>query len=303
VLKMIDRVAVSKDAPDHSLFSSAHVTETRRARAWLDARLKRGQVEPFGEVAELTPALAGILLGVNDGNRSLSESGANGCATDIANGDWALNGEPIIIAKSGELNDGQHRCQGVIRSGRSIKTFFSFGVERDSRMTVDQSGVRKVSDYLAMAGNTNTTNLAAMARLLWIYDEKGSVMFGGTNLPTKTQVRQKAFDNPKLAESFAVLPASSRSIARSKSVLGFCHFILLRRSSRATVDYFILKLCLGDDLAKNDPIYACRERLISDRRMRTSEKVELVFRAWNAFRAKRRTTKIHLFGELPVLEA
>ena len=303
MLKMLDRLTGSKDIGEQPLFSAAHVSEKRRAEAWLASRLKRGQIEPFADVGDLTPALAELLLAKNEGNRHVSGAAITAGSTDINNGDWALNGETIIIAKTGDLNDGQHRCEMVIRSGRTIKTFFAFGVERSSRLTVDMGKVRKLSDQLGMEGETNTTNLAAMGRLLWQYDNCGSVVDGNNNRPTKTQVRLKINANPKLADSFSTLPASSRSIARSKSVLGFCHFIISRRAGRSAADYFILKVCLGDELLRNDPIYVCREKLMSDRRMRSHEKVELIFRAWNAFRTKRRTTKIHLSGELPALEA
>lgn len=302
MLKMLDRITGSKPEVAEPLFSSTHVSERRRAESWLNARLKRGEVEPFAEVGTLTPALAEILLGRNEGNRTLMASAVAAGSTDIGNGDWELNGETIVIAKTGELNDGQHRCEMVVASGRSIQTFFAFGVERESRLSVDMGVARTTAHQLAMKGMANATNLAAMGALLWRYDNKGSVIDGPLNRPTKTQVRQKVMSNPKLADSFNVLPSASRSISRSKSVLGFCHFVISRRAGRAAADYFILKVCLGDDLSTNDPIYVCRERLASDGRMRPGEKVELIFRAWNAFRAKRRLKTIKLTGELPVLE-
>jgi hypothetical protein len=97
------------------------------------------------------------------------------------------------------------------------------------------------------------------------------------------------------------VPNSGR-VAGSKSVLAFCHYLIGRRAPNLATD-FIRKLCLGEGLKTTDPIYRCRERLLADRRLNASEKIELILRTWNATRGgKVMKRTVHVTGEIPALE-
>ena len=71
-----------------------------------------------------------------------------------------------------------------------------------------------------------------------------------------------------------------------------------------SADQFIDKLVGGADLLAKDPVLYTRNRLIAERgRLRGNDKVELIFRTWNAWR-RRETPRVLpiLGGALPVVE-
>jgi len=288
---------------DTPLFSAVAAAETRRMKAWLADRIGRGRSGIFSEEVALTPVLAELLLGDNPDNRRIRKGRLMEFVTDISNGDWELNGEPIIVADTGELNDGQHRCQAVIMAGKAMHTVITFGVRRSSRLTVDVGAVRTAGDFLAMDGHKNPNVTAAVAGMVWQYEKYGEIKSGQGNRPTKVQVRHTYAEHPGIDDSIDIIPNKARSMARSRSLLAFCHYIIARHAySRPMADSFILRLCLGDGLTKGDPIYHCREKLIQDKRLHPSERVELIFRTWNASRDNRRATKCSpIMGSLPAL--
>src|SRR5690348_15979222 len=65
----------------------------------------------------VTPAVAEVLLSMNIGNRPLIKGWVDDLTERIRRGAWKLTGEPIIVAREGILNDGQHRLHAVVESG------------------------------------------------------------------------------------------------------------------------------------------------------------------------------------------
>lgn len=303
MLNVATAEATGNKTPVEPLFSKTNVAERRRHKAWLEDRISRARREGSvnTEIVTLTPALAEMLLERNPGNRNIRSRTVDNYCSDIKAGNWAVNGESIKVSIHGELNDGQHRCHAVIAAGRSIETLITFGLARESRMTVDQGAVRTAGNYLSMAGIKDANVTAAVASFVWQYENHGRIATGSNARPTKVQIAETYRSHPGITESVSAIPARARA-GRSKSVLAFCHYILSRRS-RTNADYFIMRLCLGDGLSRQDPIYHCREKLLTDNRLTSGEKVELIFRTWNAVRREKSAKKCPpILGELPKLE-
>lgn len=289
MLNMPTKSAESK--ADATLFSAAHVSEARRASAWFADRVERSKQGIFSEEVLLTPVLAELFLDRNPANRHIRDARVRDFATDIANGDWELNGEAIIIADTGELNDGQHRCRAVIMAGKPIRTIITFGVRRNSRLTVDVGSARTAGDFLGMDGHKNANVAAAVCSLLWQFEKFDYIYNAGTYRPTKAQVRHTFERHPEIAASIEAIPRTGSVVGRSWSLLAFCHYVLSRKN-KAAADYFITRIALGDGLTRGDPIYHAREKLlISDTRLKIGERVEIIFRTWNASRQNRRFSK------------
>lgn len=146
------------------------VTEEQQLAQWL----ARGQSEIFTVPALVGPTLAQRLLDRNAGNRPVVLKGSirsvEAYAEAMKRGEWTLNGEPIIIASTGELNDGQHRLNAVVLSGAHVQMLLTFGVERDTRHTVDQGVARTPGHILAMFGEKNTNQLATALQFTWALD-------------------------------------------------------------------------------------------------------------------------------------
>lgn len=141
-------------------------TDLQRLTGWMS----RGRQERFLVETLVTPEMAAALLSHNPQNRVVNQAAMLDYAAAMRRGEWHLNGQNIIIADSGELNDGQHRLSAVVEAGIPVAMGLQFGVSRDSRSTLDVGRKRSLGDHLAMAGYQNTNAVAAVVRLAWCYD-------------------------------------------------------------------------------------------------------------------------------------
>lgn len=269
---------------------------------WFKQALHRSRNEIFSEVKTVTPQLAEIILQNNPDNRSIRASKFMQLVSDMRNGRWTMNGEPVIIAKTGELNDGQHRLKAVVEAGVSVPILFVFGVERDTRTTVDQGANRSASDYLGMTGVVNASVTAAIARMLISYERANRTMLGSTNRVTAAEVLERVKTDITIGASAVYANRYARLMHHicAGSVIGFCHNILLSKNVTEGLA-FMEQLCRGEGLTREDPAFRAREKLINIGKSSTATKVEIILRAWNAYRQKRTMATIPVHGRLPEL--
>lgn len=288
----------------HTLFPDAgQEVEVRRMRAWLAERINRALDEGLiTEEVMITPVLARVMLERNPGNRNLRAAGVERLATDIRNDDWALNGESIKFSECGWVNDGQHRLNAIIAAGRAIRSLVTFGCTRESRMTLDQGHIRTPGDFLSMDGQPQAEATAATVALLWQYEARGAISHQSSARPTKVQIVEASRNHPDVIESVRVAPNNGINLVGGRSLLAFCHYVFAKRD-KAAADAFIRRLVIGDELTAKDPIFVCRQRLLSDRRLKVNEKAELIFRTWNTHRRGRKCSIVKLLGALPPVEA
>lgn len=279
------------------------VSDTRAAALWLDEMGMKPGIHSI--VADLTPSIASVLLERNPANRKIKFSKVQDYAKDMQHGSWKFNGEPIIIATDGLLNDGQHRCAAVVESKVTIPALMVFGVERETRDTLDQGVARTSGDYLAIHGHTHTNNLAAVAKAVWQWRTYGAIGTGGSQSPTRSEVLQTVEDNPGIVKSFQFVDRKNTRSMGSPSIIAFVHFAIKVVSGEIAANFFFDALIDGTNLKAGDPILTVRNRLIIDRKsLRPSDRAELLFRAWNAHRLGQTRVLFRLSGgELPLLEA
>lgn len=281
-------------------------SERKKLGIWLDDLVKRSAEKPISQIVKLTPILAEVLLDRNPANRKISPRITETFARDMAAGNWQFNGEPVIVAKSGELNDGQHRCSAVVMAGRAIDVILIVGVERETRMTLDRGRNRTVGDYLSMDGFTDTNVLGAAAGLFCAYRETNQASHGGAQYQrmTKSEILKAVADYPGLQNSVKFVAVKGADAAGGKSVLAFCHFVFRQIGRSEDADNFMYGILTDTGLRAGDPTLYVRNRLINERgKLRTGARVELIFRGWNAWRRGEKISRLLLQGgELPKLE-
>lgn len=269
---------------------------------WLQQSIHRGRNEVFSEVKTITPALAEVMLQSNQSNRRLRPRKLDQMVRDIKGGRWAFNGEPIIVARTGELNDGQHRLQAIIEAGSPLQLLVVFGVERETRTTLDQGANRSPGDYLHMDGVANSMTLAAITRYVLAYEQSDKTNLGRYTHITAAEILPRAESDRTLHTSTKFAKEYEyrmRKFARS-TVVGFCHNILLREDVNDGVS-FMEMLCTGENLQRGDAAFTARERLVGLETRSVTSQIEIIFRAWNAYRERRPITKIPVHGRLPEL--
>lgn len=271
---------------------------------WLNEAISSAQNKVRTFVIDLTPALARALLARNPANRKISLNMVEKYARDMSQDGWAFNGEPIIVSCGGHLNDGQHRCEAVIQSGRTIPVVLVIGTDRASRLTIDQGKNRMAGDYLAMDGHTDGTALAAAAGYLWQYEHHGRLSGQAFYRPTKTEVMAVVAATPDLTASLSAVPKKGSDAVGGRSMLAFAHLLFARRAGKPAADEFLDMLVTGINLSANSPVLYARNRLTTNRgRLRPNEKAELILRAWGAWRRRETPKTLPILNDaLPIVE-
>lgn len=272
--------------------------------AWFDECVRKGRVQPFAVIATISPELAEHVLNKNDDNRPTVSNNVIKIANDIESGLWALNGETIIVSEEGLLNDGQHRMQAVILTGMSIETVLFFGAPRKSRFTVDMGAARTCGHLLAMDGITDSNQKAAAGKLLLIWS-RGAYTNADHIAGTKQEVRAFFEENriniEKAYEAVANRPFSK---AAGQTMMMAGH-VILHQVNPAACGVFFEKLIDGADLQKGSAILQARNHFatISEKRLNSWEKLELLLRYWNAWRRGRVLNRnISVAREWPKIE-
>lgn len=275
------------------LFSEANALEARRAKAWLEDRLKKAsklaEDDLISEVASVTPAMAEVILGqCNLGNRPIRERRIAHWTRTITEGRMMLLSQGISFSREGSLNNGQHRLLAIIRAGRSVKMNVTFGESRDAFMVLDTGAGRSGGDVLHTLGYKNTNQLAASARLYELvtnYTPSNSGRFQLSNDEVAEIIRQ----NPKLEDVTTAGHTIGNKLKASTSALTTAFYIIQQKSDSARrLDGFIERLSSGAELKQSDPILVLREALrnhtLEIRRDGSGKQVQIcagVIMAWN----------------------
>lgn len=304
-----DMLSVAEKATKASLLQKVGnefitASPEKRAAEWLAEQVEKSQNKITTIVADLTPALATVLLNHNEHNRKISRGLVETYARDMANNAWHLNGEPIIISKTGLMNDGQHRCVSAIEAERTIPAIFVFGVERDTRTTVDQGRVRTAGDFLSMNGHSNAAALGAAASHIWQLQHNGYLSSSGRDKPNKGEILAIVEQYPNINKSVVKSAVPGGRVVGGPAMLGFCHWTFARAAGEKNADDFLDGLTDGAGLQRRNPILYARNRLITERgRLRPNDRAELIFKAWNAWRRNETVWRFEVTGgQLPKVE-
>lgn len=269
---------------------------------WFNECVERSKSGVFSEVVTVTPGLASAILQRNENNRNVRKVKAAHYANDMARGRWTFNGEPIIIADTGDLNDGQHRLYGVIDANTPLPFLFVFGLPRESRLTVDQGGARTAGDYLAMGSMKNASTVAGVARLIMAYEAEDGRNLNRAHDYTNAQIVERVNRDDDLhpAAEYAQSVAKYAKGLLIPSLSGAAFYILSEINAEQAREY-LNKVIVGENIKRGDPAFAVRNALTNLERSSKSDRLEMVFRGWNAMRQGRKLTLAKSLGTFPAL--
>jgi hypothetical protein len=270
---------------------------------WFSRLLGRSQFAPISENMLITPEIAEYLLGRNEDNRSIRNTKLEQLKADMKQARFKFNGESIIISKDGKLNDGQHRLTAIVQTRLPQRMIVVFGVERDTRFTIDVGAARSASDHMSLAGWPYSAQVAAVARHTIAFERYKEEVLGRPSDVSTSEVVGRG-ENDKLLQECAAYAACNaklfRAIAKS-TIIGFCFYQFAKRKPLEAKTFFD-KLKSGTDLSETNAIRIVREYMIARPKLTTFDKVELIFRAWNNWINDRETKLIRLQAKLPKIE-
>lgn len=271
--------------------------------AWFNECVQRAKSGVFAEMTTVTPGLASAILQANEGNRNIQPMKALHYAADMIAGRWALNGEPVIISRDGELNDGQHRMGAVIEANRGVPMLIVFGVDRETRKTVDQGAARSASDYLSMDGVPYANNASTIAKWVMAYEATDGYNIGQRAKFTNAEIVQRVRADNDIIEAARYGHKHYKYYRGfvSLTAIGTAFYILSEICPTDAVAY-LDQICLGEGIRRGDPAFAVRNYLQGlDASEKRSVTLEAIFHGWNKYRSNSEMKLIRINKQFPAL--
>jgi len=216
----------------------------------------------------ITPRTATKILSSNsENNRKIRDNHVAKLARDMTNGAWEDNGETIIISKTGELLDGQHRLSAIIKSGLKQKMVVVTGVPNEVITTIDQGASRGLHDALQVYGFKNSSSLAATYRLVSSYkNRKYITRKRHSKARTSAEAIKLIEENPVISDAVFIY---RRKRPRGRSVIPesmwAAMYALIKVNYRERLEQFHHRVELGLDITKGCPSYFLRDQYLDKR--------------------------------------
>lgn len=239
------------------------------------------------EVKNINPELARFMLTTNSNNRNCSDNHVNFLAAEMSNNHWVFDGQPIRFSLTGQLLDGQHRLNAIIKSNTTQSFLIITGIADDAFKVMDTGKNRSGADALKINGIHYATDVAACSRMIMHYRTGSGADKGGRK--SNSDIIDWYYENENIIEHIKNGHKWSNMFSNimSRSEVATFSFLLSEVNANQS-DLFLSRLCTGLDLDANSPIFILRKRLIDDKmsttRLRISDKKAFVIKAWNAFR-------------------
>lgn len=113
----------------------------------------------------ITPQIAEDYLKKNVNNyRKIDKNRVDSYALDMAAGKWVKNGEAIVFGKNGELQDGQHRLNAIIKSNTPVWIYVVRNA--DNTRTYDVGTSRTVQQILRSEDSSHCSLAPAISKIV-----------------------------------------------------------------------------------------------------------------------------------------
>lgn len=249
----------------------------------------------------ISPEVAGELLALrNVSNRSIKPIKLDQLIHDIREGQFFLNGESIVFARTGELIDGQHRLEACRQSGIGINALIVEGIDPSAKATVDQGSARTTGDILQMTGTEYGNITASIAKLAFSW-ERGDGQFGSLSRISRADTLGMIECDPTLADAAKYGANNTLVGLASASVIGFCYWLIGRQYGVAEAEEYLTKVVVGEGLLLGDGALVARNRLIGLGKVSTPVKIEIILRGFVAHYQGTKVSKLLVMKSLPAL--
>lgn len=237
----------------------------------------------------ITPDFAKSILSTgNINNRRIAEPVVKRYAKQMANGAWREDTcEPIKIAESGRLLDGQHRLLAIVRANTGVYLHVATGLNENIFDVIDTGKKRTGGDAISMLGVKNGITVSAGIQFQdWV--AKGGNSARSTLLNPEI-VERYLQDSELWDECAAVSQKLSKEFSRALSDSWVCGVLFLfAKIDKDDSFEFVRQLCTGRGIT-NNTIHMLRKRLIDSRmssqfKLEETVKVAFIIKAWNCFR-------------------
>lgn len=223
----------------------------------------------------VTPDIAAEWLANQAPNRPLSQCHFNKMIADLEAGTWYYNGETIKFNKLGQLFDGQHRLEAIVRSG--VTTFMMVAYDLDDTL-VDYNRTRSASDILTIKYlMSNGTMVSGTVGLVLRYENTlpgQRLASGASAFLRKTSIVERAVTDLSISESCRLVGKSGWEGWMPPSVMAFVYH-MARQTSPVEAEHFVHK-CRTGEFVKGEPSHTLRTGLTVRRPYDTKPKRDMI---------------------------
>jgi len=262
---------------------------------------KQKKTEPVFINTFLTSADADILLESNSHNRGIKKQYITRHLKFMENNKWYLNGECIKISANGVLLDGQHRLLALQAYDQPVKMSVALGIKESNFNTLDTGLSRSSGDILKIAGYINCNSLAAVLRLLIIYNRSEAMSYNASIPPNDVLIAARHYPH---MQSFCY-PSRSYSFLCAATVIQLFMYLTNTIDPEKSLQFFN-QLLTGENLGKTSSILLLRDLLTKYRMQKLVLDKNYIYAtfiiAWNSFYDKRRINNVKWSGQgFPVI--
>lgn len=276
------------------------------------------QLGVYITIRTIDPVMAKELLMGQRLNRNLSSVTVSRYKKFMEQGQWTLNGEPIIFGGN-KLIDGQHRLSACIKSNTTFQAVWIELRDDGAFKTLNQGKRRSGADVLSIAGHKSVTVLNAALSLIAKIDETNQLPWQGFGGGTRIEIPNHEIEAwskkyPGIDVSIRKVHTWYKNFRLKKGPLSVLHYMLRRsekhlfdfadESADSNADKFMECLCNGLNLAEGNPVLPFRNYLL--RLMALNEKISphyiirggvLSYNAW----LKGQKTNVCRVGKIPTI--
>tara|TARA_R100000700_G_scaffold24437_1_gene31353 strand:+ start:373 stop:1230 length:858 start_codon:yes stop_codon:yes gene_type:complete len=145
--------------------------------------------QPSFSIEEISPDYARqILNNKNNSNRTIRKPNVARLVTAIENGEWQITNQGIAFDSNGNLLDGQHRLEAIIKTGKTLKIMVARNMKPAIFNAVDVGAARSAGDILYIAGCSNSSKIAAGIKVYIFYKKYPSGNWSNITRPSHLQV-------------------------------------------------------------------------------------------------------------------
>ena len=232
-------------------------------------------------------ALAETVLELNTGNRRVNRRKVDQLVRQMQSGQFENTGEPIIISAEGIINNGQHRLLAVVEADAVLDMDVRFGIPRRAFSKTDTGTSRSIGDVLTIKGVKAVAQVSSTVRLLVLY--RRGLPESVREFVTNDEVSQ-AFDGWRDIES-VVAEVNTHAFPKPvrSTPLYATAFLASRSPAKARLTGWLDAVATGLDVARDNPAYQLRERLMRGvdapvgTREGQLERFALMIKSWNLF--------------------
>lgn len=240
---------------------------------------------PAITIEDITPEQAVKMLEGNTNNRNVRNGRVEMYASDMASGNWKLNGVPIILNSKGGVLDGQHRLLACVRANKTFKTAVMRGVTEEAHKTIDVGLARSAADELKWRGEEYAAELAAVTHQLWRYDN--DLVSKPQILASRAHILGYLKENPGVRDSIKYANRVGKALRIRSTTLAAVHYLMAREHGTAVANKWIDRIEAGTDYGEGDPCLALRNWAVNVAGTRTRptsvEWFAIIIKAANAF--------------------